>query len=196
MLLVVSGPSGSGKDSLVAELLKFEPALVYSVSVTTRARRPGEVDGVHYHFTTKEHFDRMAAAGDFLETREYAGNWYGTPKRFVEESLRSGRDVVMKPEVNGALAIERLFPHAVLVFVTVPSEAVLQARLSARQTDSPEAIEMRLAIARHEEALISHYDYLIINDAFATAFAQLRAVLEAERLKVSRLVQGDQPPAP
>lgn len=132
----------------------------------------------------------MEAAGEFLETREYAANMYGTPRRFVEECLRSGRDLVMKPEVNGALAMKRLYPHAVLVFLTVASENVLHERLAARRTDSPEAIAERLAIAKREEEHIRHYDYLIVNDAFQTAFTQLRTVLAAERLKVSRLVQG------
>jgi len=194
VLLIVSGPSGSGKDSLVAELRAAEPNLAYSVSATTRAPRPGEINGVHYHFITRNQFDQMSAAGEFLETCEYAGNRYGTPKRFVEESLRSGRDVIMKPEVNGALAIKRIFPSAVLVFLNVSSDDVLLRRLEARRTDSQEAIETRLDIAKREEAHTGAYDYLIVNDMFDVAFAQLRAILTAERLKTSRLVQGGQRP--
>ena len=125
MLLVVSGPSGAGKDSLVDELRRLETHLAYSISATTRPPRQGERDGVHYFFISRPEFERMDADGAFIETREYANNLYGTPKRFIEEALASGRDIVMKPEVNGALAIKRAFPHAVLVFLTAPSEREL-----------------------------------------------------------------------
>src|SRR4029077_8736916 len=122
VLLVVSGPSGVGKDSLIEELRRQEPTLAYSTSATTRPPRPGEVDGVHYFFVARPLFERMMADGAFIETREYANNLYGTPRRFVEDALNAGRDVIMKPEVNGALAIKRVFPQAVLVFLTAPSD--------------------------------------------------------------------------
>jgi len=196
VLLIVSGPSGSGKDTLVFELRKNEPDLAYSVSTTTRPPRTGELEGVHYHFIGHPEFEQLAFDGEFLETREYAGNLYGTPKRFVEDCMRSGRDLVMKPEVNGALAIKRLFPHAVLVFLTVPSNEVLKVRLSGRRTDSRSDVEQRLAIAQGEEAHIHQYDYLIVNDRLEEATAQLHAILSAERLKTARLVQGESAPMP
>jgi len=191
VLLVVSGPSGSGKDSLVDGLRRAEPELAYSVSATTRAPRPGEADGVHYHFLDRAMFERRRAAGDFLESREYAGNLYGTPKPFIVESLAQGRDLVMKPEVNGAMAVRQAFPHAVLVFLIAPSPDVLRQRLEQRSTESDETIALRIAIAQSEAEAIGHYDYLIVNDDFETALSQLRAILVAERLKVARVRQRE-----
>lgn len=191
MLLVVSGPSGVGKDSLIEELRRQEPTLAYSTSATTRPPRPGEVDGIHYFFIARPSFERMMAEDAFIETREYANNLYGTPKRFVLDALSAGRDVIMKPEVNGALAIKRAFPHAVLVFLTAPSEVALAQRLERRSTETPADIARRLEIAKLEERFVIDYDYLIVNDALATALGQLRAVLTAERLKVTRLRAKD-----
>jgi guanylate kinase len=187
ILLVVSGPSGSGKDSVIAALRALEPRVGYCVSTTTRTPRPGELEGVHYHFVSRDDFAKMAAAGEFLETREYAGNLYGTPKAFVEQTLRSGRDLVMKPEVNGAMKIKQLFPEAVLVFLTVRSEKELARRLEDRDADGPDDIAARLETAKVEAKAIKDYDYLIINDEFDVAVAQLRAILMAETLRVSRL---------
>jgi guanylate kinase len=187
VMLVVSGPSGSGKDTLVDALRKCEPGLAYSISATTRPARAGEQDGVHYHFVNAAAFERMRLAGEFLETREYAGNWYGTPKRFVLDTLRANQDLILKPEVNGALAIKKAFSQAVLTFLTVPSDGELRQRLERRSTDSPEAIAARIAIAREEAAAMASYDYLIVNDDFDVALRNLRAILVAERLKVARL---------
>lgn len=187
VLLVVSGPSGSGKDSLVDALRAAEPKLEYSVSATTRAPRPGEVDGLHYIFLDHAEFERRRDRGEFLETREYAGNLYGTPKRPVEAALASGRDLVMKPEVNGAMAIKIAYPHAVLVFLTVPSAEILRERLAQRRTETAETIEQRVAIAAREADAIGNYEYLIVNDDFDAALGKLRAVLIAERLKIARV---------
>jgi guanylate kinase len=191
VLLVVSGPSGVGKDSLVEELRREEPTLAYSTSATTRPPRPGEVDSIHYFFITRPSFERMMAEDAFIETREYANNLYGTPKRFVLDALAAGRDVIMKPEVNGALAIKRAFPHAVLVFLTAPSDDALAQRLERRSTETPADIARRLEIAKMEERFVTDYDYLIVNDALPAALGQLRAVLTAERLKVARLRAKD-----
>jgi guanylate kinase len=187
ILLVVSGPSGSGKDSVIAALRTLEPRVGYCVSTTTRTARPGEIEGVHYHFVSRDRFELMAAAGEFLETREYAGNLYGTPKSFVEETLRSGRDLVMKPEVNGAMKIKQLYPEAVLVFLTVRTEEELARRLEDRNSDGPDDIAARLETAKTEAKAIKDYEYLIINDEFDVAVAQLRAILMAESLRISRL---------
>jgi guanylate kinase len=183
----VSGPSGSGKDSLVERLRRREPSLRYSVSATTRPMRPGEEHGVHYLFIDRAAFERMQAADEFLETREYAGNLYGTPKRFILDALAAGVDLVMKPEVNGAMAVRRAFPQAVLVFLTVPTPEVLRQRLERRSTETRETIEERIAIANAEAAAISHYDYLLVNDDLDVALTQLHAILIAERLKVARV---------
>jgi guanylate kinase len=191
VLLVVSGPSGVGKDSLIEELRRREPTLAYSTSATTRPARPGEIDGVHYFFIERPLFERMMAEDAFIETREYANNLYGTPKRFVMDSLGAGRDVIMKPEVNGALAIKRSFPQAVLVFLTAPSEDALVQRLERRSTETPANIMRRLEIAKTEERFVTDYDYLIVNDSLPAALEQLRAVLTAERLKVARLRAKD-----
>jgi guanylate kinase len=191
VLLVVSGPSGVGKDSLIEELRRREPTLAYSTSATTRPARPGEIDGVHYFFIERPLFEKMMAEDAFIETREYANNLYGTPKRFVMDSLGAGRDVIMKPEVNGALAIKRSFPQAVLVFLTAPSEDALVQRLERRSTETPANIMRRLEIAKTEERFVTDYDYLIVNDSLPAALEQLRAVLTAERLKVARLRAKD-----
>jgi len=188
VLLVISGPSGAGKDSLVDELRRLEPSLAYSVSVTTRSPRPGEVDGVHYRFVAHEEFHALAAAGDFIETREYAGNSYGTPKKFVDDNLRCGRDIVMKPEVNGAAAMKRAYPETVMAFLQPPSTDVLAERLERRSTESATAIAARLEIADRETRALAAFDYLVINDVFSVALSQLHAILVAERIKVTRLL--------
>src|SRR5215472_13060369 len=163
ILLVVSGPSGSGKDSVIAALRTLEPRIGYCVSTTTRSPRPGEIEGVHYHFVSRDRFETMAEAGEFLETREYAGNLYGAPK------------------------IKQLYPEAVLVFLTVRSEEELMRRLEGREADGPDDIAARMETARVETKAIKDYEYLIINDEFDVAVAQLRAILMAESLRVSRL---------
>ena len=172
-------------------LRQAEPDLAYSVSATTRAPRPGERDGVHYHFIDRDSFERMQSVGGFLESRAYAGNLYGTPKAFVAECLAAGRDLVMKPEVNGAMAIKRAYPHAVLVFLIAPSADALRQRLELRSTEARSAIDERIDIARSEAEAIGHYDYLIVNDDFETALSQLHAILIAERLKVARVRQHE-----
>ncbi|MDQ6824983.1 MAG: guanylate kinase [Candidatus Eremiobacteraeota bacterium] len=188
MLLVVSGPSGAGKDTLIERLRQREPKLAYGVSVTTRPPRPYEREGIHYHFTNRDEFERGISAGQFLETREYAGSLYGTPRRFVEDALQHGHDLILKPEVNGARAIKSLYKEAVLVFLTAPSEQELQRRLEERHMDSSSDINERLHIAHEEEEAMSQFDYRIINDEVETALTQLHAILTAERLKVARLL--------
>ncbi len=196
MLLIVSGPSGAGKDTLIEKLRELEPDMAYGVSVTTRMRRDYEVDGVHYRFTTRDAFQRMAGDGEFVETREYAGNFYGTPRRFVDEALAQGRDLILKPEVNGARAIKSLYSEAVLVFLTAPSSRELLRRLEERHADSPGDIDRRLSIAREEEEALSRFDYRIVNDALSAALQDLRAILAAERLRVSRLTGARDAGAP
>lgn len=187
VLLVVSGPSGAGKDTVIERLRQLEPDVAYCVTYTTRPPRQYEIEGVHYRFTTRDNFKQMSAAGEFLETREYAGNLYGTPRRFVEEALATGRDLILKPEVNGARALKALYDQAVLVFLTAPSEVELLRRLEQRHADSSDDIDKRLHIAQEEVDALSQFDYRVVNDDITRAVFELHSILVAERLKVARL---------
>jgi len=187
VLLIVSGPSGAGKDTVIERLREMEPDLAYCVTYTTRPPRQYEIDGVHYRFTTRDVFQKMALGGEFLETFEYASNLYGTPKRFVEDALQQRRDLILKPEVNGARALKAVYPEAVLVFLTAPSTEELVRRLERRHADAPTEIDQRLHIAQEEYDALAQFEYRIINDDITGAVDDLRSILVAERLKVARL---------
>ncbi len=191
MLFVVSGPSGAGKDTVVDALRKRMPRLRYSVSATTRPPRRDEREGEAYFFVSPEEFERSRARGEFLETKEYNGNLYGTPRSFVEKTLAEGYDVIMKPEVNGALALKAAFPAAVLVFLLPDKFSHLQQRLAERRSESPESIAARLAIADAEYAAIPHFDYVVINEQTPlerrdtlSAIDDLEAIVLAERFRI------------
>lgn len=188
LLFVVSGPSGAGKDTLVEGLKARHERLLYSVSATTRAPRPGERDGVDYFFLDRAEFERRMAAGGFLETREYNGNLYGTPRSFIDEALRAGYDVVSKPEVNGALAIKRAFPNAVLIFIVPDKFSNLRSRLEARRTETNEQIAARLEIAHDEFTFVRRFDYLVINEEAQPqrAVDDLEAIVRSERYRIHR----------
>lgn len=188
LLFVVSGPSGAGKDTLVNGLRARHDRLLYSISATTRAPRPGERDCVDYFFLTRETFERRLAEGGFLEHREYNGQLYGTPRSFIDESLRAGYDLIMKPEVNGALEIKSRFPDAVLVFIVPDRFSVLRERLEARRTETNEAIAGRLAIAHEELRFARRFDYLLVNEQarHEDAVDDLEAIVRAERLRIHR----------
>jgi guanylate kinase len=189
LLFVVSGPSGAGKDTLVDALLaKMEPRLKYSVSATTRGPRPGEEQGKHYFFLSRKEFEDRIAAGAFLEWREYNGNLYGTPREFVEKTLTEGYDLIMKPEVNGALAVKKSFPDAVLIFLLPDKFSHLRARLLARRTETNEEIARRLEIAHQEVRAIRDFDYIVINEERRSedAVRDLQAILQAEKLLIHR----------
>jgi guanylate kinase len=191
LLLVVSGPSGAGKDTIVEAVRKRHPYLRYSVSATTRPPRDGEREGQAYFFLEREQFEAKAAQGEFLETKEYNGNLYGTPRSFIEQTLGDGYDVVMKPEVSGALAVKNAFPTAVLIFILPDRFSYLQKRLSERRSESAEEIAARLAIANEELKAVRQFDYLLINaqapqgelDALP-AVDHLEAILHAERFRI------------
>lgn len=188
LLFVVSGPSGAGKDTLVDALRLGLPRLRYSVSATTREPRPGEQEGEHYFFLEREEFEQRIGAGGFLEWREYNSNLYGTPRDFVERTLTEGYDLIMKPEVNGALAIKRAFPDAVLIFLAPDRFSNLRGRLLARRTETTEEIARRLEIAHEEFKFVREFDYIVINAESRSdeAVRDLQAILQAERFRIHR----------
>jgi guanylate kinase len=183
-LFIVSAPSGAGKTSLVRALLDADAQVELSVSHTTRAPRAGEVDGRHYHFTSRAQFDALRDAGGFLECAEVHGNGYGTPQAPVDAALAAGRDALLEIDWQGAEQVRRLRPDAVGIFVLPPSLDALAARLAGRGTDAPEVVARRLAAAKSEIAHVSAYDYVIVNDDFGTAARELRSVVTARRLRL------------
>ncbi len=188
LLFVISGPSGAGKDTLVEALVQRMPRLRYSISATTRDPRAGERDGEHYFFLTRQEFERRLAAGALLETKEYGGNLYGTPRDYIERSLAEGDDVILKPEVNGALAVKAAYPDAVLIFVVPDRFSHLRERLLARRTETNAEIARRLEIGHQEMAFVRKFDYLLINeqDRHEEAVRDLQAILHAERFRIHR----------
>jgi guanylate kinase len=186
-LLVVSGPSGVGKGTLVERLLKARPECVLSISATTRPRRPHETDGVQYHFLNPEEFVRRREAGLFLESAEVHGSLYGTPRAFVDERLRRGEVVVLEVDVQGGASVRQTDRTAVSVFVAPPSVAALRERLLGRGEDRPEVVEARLGNAPGELAQMKEYDYVLLNDEVERAASRLVAIVDAERVRVSRI---------
>jgi guanylate kinase len=187
-LFVVSGPSGAGKDTLVDGLRLRHERLKYSVSATTRPPRPGEREGIEYFFVTRDAFEQRLAEGGFLEHRSYNDHLYGTPRSFINEALLDGYDVIMKPEVNGAIAIKERFPEAVLIFIVPDRFSLLQTRLEARRTETTDSIARRLAIAHEELRYVRLFDYLLVNEEAQpdVAVEDLEAIVRAERMRIYR----------
>ena len=186
LLLVVSGPSGAGKGTICGLLRKALPDLAYSVSVTTRAPREGEVDGKDYFFKTVSQVKDMIFRGELLEYAQVYGNYYGTPKPYVMGLLNEGRDVLLEIDVQGALQIKKVFPDGVFVFVVPPTLSELRARIYNRGKDTEEVIEKRLKEATHELRYASKYDYIIVNDIAKKAAGRVLTLLEAERYRAGR----------
>lgn len=182
-IFVVSGPSGSGKDTILQEVFKKKPSLFFSISSITRDMRPGEVEGEKYHFITKEAFETGLAEGAFLEHNSYVGNYYGTPAKPVLEALEQGRDAVIEVDVNGATQIQQKLPECIRIFIAPPSFEVLRNRLSGRGTETAEQIEKRLNAALSEIERAKEYDYVIINDALEDAVNDFITVIESCRLQ-------------
>ena len=186
LLLVVSGPSGAGKGTICSLLRRELPELSYSVSVTTREPREGEVDGREYFFKTVSQVKDMIFRGELLEYAQVYGNYYGTPKPYVMNLLNEGKDVLLEIDIQGALQVKKVFPDGVFVFVMPPSLEELRARLYKRGKDTEEVIEKRLKAASGELGYASEYDYIIVNDVAEKAMRCVLTVLEAERHRAGR----------
>ena len=189
LLIVFSGPSGVGKGTVRQEIFstpdhKFE----YSVSMTTRQKRPGEVDGVDYFFRTREEFEELIKNGQMLEYAEYVENYYGTPLTYVNETLDKGIDVFLEIEVQGALQVKKKVPDGVFIFLTPPDLDELKDRLVGRGTDSEEVIRQRIERAKEEIALMREYDYAVVNDEVPLAAERVKRIIEAEHFRVDRVI--------
>ncbi len=185
-LFVLAAPSGAGKTSLVNALLERESGIRLSVSYTTREPRPGEQDGVHYHFVDEPKFLTLKAAGEFLEHAHVHGNWYATSANWLRQEVQAGHDVLLEIDWQGALQVRRLMPDAVQIFILPPSLASLKERLEKRRQDAPEVIARRLEAAREEMRHCGEFDYVIMNQEFARAVDDLSVIVRAARLAASR----------
>ncbi len=188
LLIVVSGPAGSGKGTVLGKLMSGSDEFAYSVSATTRAPRPGEVNGVNYHYITREDFESRISTGGMLEYTEYCGNYYGTPKKEAEEVLNSGKNLILEIEVEGATNVKRLYPEAVLIMLLPPSFKVQEARLRGRGTETEQKICERLERTKKELPLFDKYDYIVYNmdGAAKDTAADIAAIVRAEKLSTSR----------
>lgn len=184
LLIVVSAPSGCGKGTILSEVLK-DDRFYYSVSATTRSPRLGEVNGVTYHFITKQDFEGRIKNNAMLEYAEYCGNYYGTPKKEIDEMREQGKNVILEIEVQGAMKVREICPDAVFIFVLPPSVAELERRLKKRATETDDVIAQRVSQARSEIELARKYDYVVVNAALEDAINDFKAVIKAEELKVS-----------
>lgn len=185
-LIVLTGPSGVGKGTLTAKLLPSVPKLVKSVSVTTRKQRPGELDGIDYFFRTKDEFDLMCRQNDLMEHAQFAGNWYGTPRSWVDEQLEQGNDVLLEIEVQGANQVSESRPQSLLIFVSPPSFDELRSRLQGRATETPEKIAERLAKAERELKQRHQFHYEVINDDIELSVQNLIHIVYAERCRIRK----------
>lgn len=185
-LLVLSGSSGVGKSTVIARVLEERPDVYFSVSCTTRAPRPGEVDGVNYYFISREEFQARIERGEFLEYAEYVGNYYGTSMTVIREKLEKGVDVLLDIEVQGAAKVREKLPEAASVFIVPPSFEELANRLRGRGTDSEEKILQRLETARREAREIKNYDYIVVNDTVEHAAREVLAILTAQDCRTQR----------
>lgn len=185
-LIVISGPSGTGKGTICKQLLNRGENLAYSISATTRAPRDGEINGVNYWFTAKADFEKMIAQGELLEWAEVYGNYYGTPLKTVNDMLACGKDVILEIDPQGALKVQEIFPQGVFVYILPPSLNELASRIHNRGTDSAENITRRLNAATEEIRYASHYHYVVVNDVVKTATEKIMAIITAEKCNVLR----------
>ncbi len=186
LLLVISGPSGTGKGTVLNLLRQLNTGVRYSISATTRQPREGEVDGQNYFFKTVEEFEQMIKEEELVEWVQYCGNYYGTPKKCIEETLDRGFDVILEIEVEGALNIKNKYPESVLIFILPPTFEELRRRIESRGTEEPGIISQRLEKAKKEFQFINSYDYAIVNNSLQDAVEDINSILRAEKLKFSR----------
>ncbi|KDA49927.1 MULTISPECIES: guanylate kinase [Leuconostoc] len=190
LLIVLSGPSGVGKGTVRKAIFEEDGIdFQYSISATTRSPRKGEVDGEDYFFVTREQFEERINNGDMLEYAQYVNNYYGTPKSFIDQTLASGRDVFLEIDVQGALQVKSKMPEGTYIFLTPPDLTNLRSRLVGRGTDSSEVIEKRVAAAREELKMMINYDYAVENDVVSRAVDRIKAIITAERLRVTRVFE-------
>lgn len=186
ILVVLSGPSGTGKGTICKELLQNYPNLHYSVSATTRSPRPNEIDGLNYWFVSEDTFKAMVANDELLEWAEVYGRFYGTPRKYVSELLLSGKDVILEIDIQGALQVKDKFPQGVFVFIVPPSINELETRIHKRGTETQELIDLRLSCVYQELSFIYNYQYVVVNDEVPEAVRKIAAIVEAEKCLVSR----------
>lgn len=187
ILFILSGPSGVGKGTVRQRLFEQETHLKYSVSATTRDKRPGEKEGKDYFYKTKETFEQMIEANELLEYAQYVNNYYGTPKAYVEEQLASGQDVFLEIEVQGALQVKQNFPEGVFIFLFPPSLEELKNRIVSRGTETSELVMNRLKEAKKEIDMMSEYDYVVVNDDVDNAVSKVKAIIKSEHCKRERI---------
>ncbi|MFD1138465.1 guanylate kinase [Paenibacillus urinalis] len=185
LLIVLSGPSGVGKGTVCTALRKRVPDLIYSVSATTRQPRLGEENGVNYFFKSREQFLDMIEKDQLLEHAEYVGNYYGTPRDFVEETLNSGKDIILEIEVQGALKVKEKFPEGIFVFLLPPSLDELKDRIQGRGTENQATIDHRMSVAEQEISLLQQYDYAVVNDEIDLACKRIESIIIAEHCKIN-----------
>ena len=190
LLVVISGPSGVGKDAVLAELRETHPEIFFAVTATTRPKRPGEIDDQDYSFLTPGRFDQLLGQGEFLEHAEVYGRHYGVPRGPLRAAMAAGKDAVVKVDVQGAATIRSLAPGAFLIFLAAPSLEELERRLTTRKTETPEQLEMRIATAREEMGHVDRFDRVIVNetDALQATVAHIVEVMRAQRADLSRAV--------
>lgn len=188
MMIVLSGPSGAGKGTLKNEYMKRHNNAVFSVSMTTRPPRPGEIDGTDYYFTNQAAFQSILANEGFLEWAQVHGEYYGTPKQFALNTLTENKDIVLDIDVQGALQVKKSYPQALMIFIIPPSVEILEQRLRRRGTETEEKIQRRLANAKKELSLMNQYDYVVINTTIEEAYQRLNAIITAEKCRYSRLI--------
>ncbi|GGP12258.1 guanylate kinase [Oceanobacillus neutriphilus] len=189
ILFILSGPSGVGKGTVRKKLFEEEMDLQYSISMTTREKRAGEVDGVDYFYKSQEEFEKLIEEGELLEYAQYVNNYYGTPRQYVEETIEKGFDVFLEIEVQGAMQVKKNFPQGVFIFLFPPSLEELKNRIVNRGTESQELVLNRLKEARNEIEMMDAYDYVVVNDKVETAVEKVKTIIKSEHLKRERIAK-------